>query len=250
MAFDDDVLAAFETHDTAALHTFIAAGFDPSRPLRDKLPLDWLLEMYFRSSRFPDCVRLLIGHGARIADPALQAVLLDDPEAVRDALRLDPPSVHRHYDLISAFTPLRGASLLHVAAEYGHLAAARALIEAGAMVEARAASNHPGESGQTPLFHTVNSPCNHGEPVMCLLLAAGARTDVHLTTLSWGRSFEWETTLFDVTPLSYCQAGLLPQMHRQEADIYRNLETLCAAAGRAWLGMVNVPNRYLLPRKR
>ena len=66
----------------------------------------------------------------------------------------------------------------------------------------------------------------------------------------WGRSFAWETTLFGVSPLSYCQTGVLSQMHRREADSYRNLERLCAAAGRAWPEMANVPNRYLLPRGR
>ena len=250
MALDDDVLGAFESHDTAALQAVIAAGFDPTRPLRGKLPLDWLLEMYLRGPRFRDCVRALIDRGAHIADPAMQAVLLDDGDAVGEALRRDPTSVRRQYDLISAFTPLRDATLLHVAAEYGHLAAARALLDGGAVVDARAGGDRPGEAGHTPLFHCVNSPFNHGEPVMRRLLAAGARTDVRLPTLTWGRSYDWETTLFDVTPLSYCQAGLLPQMHRQEADIYRNLETLSVAAGRVWPGMVNVPNRYLLPRKR
>jgi hypothetical protein len=33
--------------------------------------------------------------------------------------------------MISAFTPLVGASLLHVAAEYGHVKVARALLEKG-----------------------------------------------------------------------------------------------------------------------
>ena len=83
-----------------------------------------------------------------------------------------------------------------------------------------------------------------------LLLAAGARTDVRLPTLVWGRGFDWETTLFDVTPISYCQAGLLPQVHRREVDVYRNLTALLAAAGRPCPAWGNVPNRYLAPRSR
>ena len=85
---------------------------------------------------------------------------------------------------------------------------------------------------------------------MRALLAAGARTDVRLTALTWGRGFEWETTLYDVTPISYCQAGLLPQMHRREADVYRNLEALLAAAARPAPSLANVPNRYLAPPSR
>jgi hypothetical protein len=139
---------------------------------------------------------------------------------------------------------LLGASLLHIAAEYGNATAARVLLEAGADVQVRAADGHP------PLFHTVSSLLDHGAPVMHQLLSAGARTDVQLPTLTWGRGFDWETTLFDVTPISYCQAGLLPQMHRREADVYRNLTALLRAAGRPVPAWANVPNRYLTPRPR
>ena len=66
--------------------------------------------------------------------------------------------------------------------------------------------------------------------------------------LVWGRGFDWETTLFDVTPLSYCQFGLLPQMHRREQDIDANVRRLLAAAGRPLPPLGNVPNRYLEPQ--
>ena len=249
MAYEDDVLGVFETHDEAELRRLLARGFDPTSPLRGRLPVDWLIEMYTRSARFPGCVRLLLANGARIEDPALEAVLLDDADALRMTLHRDPDALQRRHDLVSAFTPLRGATLLHVAAEYGHLAAARVLLEAGAAVDASAAGDPEVEAGHTSIFHTVNSPANYGAPVMRLLLAAGARTDVRLASIIWGRSFEWETTLFDVTPLSYCQAGLLPQMHRREVDIYANLRELCSSAGRPWHEHANVPNRYLQPRR-
>jgi hypothetical protein len=35
---------------------------------------------------------------------------------------------------------------------------------------------------------------------MRLLPAAGAKTDVRLGGLTWGKAYEWETTFFDVTP--------------------------------------------------
>ena len=37
--------------------------------------------------------------------------------------------------MVSAFTPLVGASLLHIAAEFGNVKAARMLLEMGADVE-------------------------------------------------------------------------------------------------------------------
>ena len=56
---------------------------------------------------------------------------------------------------------------------------------------------------------------------------------------------EWETICFDVTPISYAQMGLLPQVHRQERDIYANIARLLAAASRPVPPFDNVPNKYL-----
>jgi ankyrin repeat protein len=148
----------------------------------------------------------------------------------------------------SAFTPLVGASLLHVAAEYGHFDAARALVEAGADVDARADADGDGLNGHTPLFHTVNSIHNRSEPVMRLLLGAGARADVRVAGITWGLGYEWETTVFDVTPVSYAQMGLLPPMHRRERDVYANVRCLLEASGRRVPALRNVPNRYLRPK--
>jgi len=39
----------------------------------------------------------------------------------------------------------------------------------------------------------------------------------------WGKGFDWETTIFDVAPISYAQAGLLPQFQRDERDLDENI---------------------------
>ena len=150
--------------------------------------------------------------------------------------------------MVSAFTPLIGASLLHLAAEYGNLEAARVLVERGAELEARAAVDEHGLNGHTPIFHTVNSNGNRSAPVLQLFLSAGARPDARLAGITWGKGFEWETTCFDVTPISYAQLGLLPQVHRGERDTYANIVRLLEAAGRPVPALANVPNRYLEPR--
>lgn len=241
----DEFLVACELHSVERLRAVLDAGFEPSAPIQGKRPVGWLLEMYTRSDRFPACLRLLLDRGAVLDDLALAPVLLDDGQALEAAIRADRSLLEHRVSLTSAFTPLVGATLMHVAAEYGHENAARVLVAEGADVNARASVDEHGIGGHTPLFHTVNSHANRSAPVMRLLLAAGAAVDVRLAGLTWGRGFEWETTLFDVTPVSYAQAGLLPQMHRDERDVYDNVRALLQAAGRVVPPLANVPNRYL-----
>ena len=136
-------------------------------------------------------------------------------------------------------------TLLHVAAEYGNFDAAKALVDLGADVNARAGLNEYGLNGHTPIFHTVNSNGNRSAAIMELLLDAGARCDIRLDGIEWGKGYEWETVFFDVTPISFAQLGLMPQVHRREIDIYANVRRLMAAADRPLPPLDNVPNKYL-----
>ena len=63
-----------------------------------------------------------------------------------------------------------------------------------------------------------------------------------------GKGFDGETTLFDVTPISYAQFGMLPQVHRKERDIYDTIKILLEAAGPKVPPMENIQNRYLMPK--
>ncbi len=242
---DDELLSAFDGHEVEAVRAALDAGADPVSPIRGKPPINWLLEEYTRSDRLSECLRLLLERGAVLDDPAVAPVLLDDADAIKMAVAATPTLLDHRTTMVSAFTSLAEVSLLHVAAEYGNLKAARALIEAGADVNAKAALDEHGLNGHTPLFHTVNSIHNRSEPIMRLLLDAGAVTDIRVSGITWGKGYEWETTFFDVTPISYAQMGLLPQVHRKEHDIYANIAALIRASGRVIPPLGNVPNRYL-----
>lgn len=241
-----DLLLACELHDPRRFGSVLDAGLDPIAPIGGKTPVTWLLEMYTRSDRFTSCLRVLVDRGAVVGDAVLTAVLLDDPDAIRAAVPVDGGrALGQRVSLPSAFTPLEGASLLHVAAEFGHARAVGTLLELGVPVDARAAIDVDGLGGHTPLFHAVNSNANRAAPVMHLLLAAGADPQVRVPGLTWGRGFEWESTFFDLTPIAYAQLGLLPQMHRDPRHIDANVRALLAAAGRPAPAMPNVPNRYV-----
>ena len=239
------LLTAFELHDVDAITAAFAAGADPKAPIDGKPIMRWLTSMYTRSDRFPACVAALLAAGVEPEDPALLPVLLDDATELAAALQRDPALLHYRTTMVSTFTPLDGATLLHVAAEFGHVAACRTLLAAGADVDARAAIDAHGLGGQSPLFHTVNSNRNRSAPVMRLLLAAGADPLLRVQGLAWGRGFEWETTWFDLSPLSYAQLGPMPQMHRDERHITANVGELLRAAGRPVPPLANVPNRYV-----
>jgi hypothetical protein len=244
-----DLLCAIEVHSIDEMRRILDDGFDVRTLIKGKSPITHLTEMYSRSDRFPDCLRFLLERGGQLDDPRVRSVLLDDADGLAAELRRDRSLIAHRTSMVSAFTPLVGASLLHVAAEFGNLKAARVLLDMGADVNARAAVDDQGLNGHTPLFHTVNSNGNRSAPLMRLLLDAGARVDVRLAGITWGKGMDWETTVFDVTPISYAQLGLLPQVHREERDIYDNIRLLLEAAGRPVPPLDNVPNRYLYPKR-
>jgi len=241
----DRLLGAFETHDVEAIRAVLDAGFDAASSIDGKPAVTHLLEMYCRSDGFPACLKLMLERGAVLDDPKLAPVLLNDADALAAAVSADPTLLDHRTRMRCTFTPLDGATLLHVAAEYGHLAVAERLLALGADPNASADVDADGLNGQTPLFHTVNSNANRSAPLMRLLLKAGARADVRLHGITWGRGFDWETVCYDVTPLSYAQLGLLPQMQRTEGDTYANIAELLAALERPAPRLDNVPNRYL-----
>ena len=66
------------------------------------------------------------------------------------------------------------STLLHVAAEYGNLAAAALLLDRGAGVNARATVDDAGVGGHTAIFHAVTQFDDAGLPVTQLLVERGA----------------------------------------------------------------------------
>ncbi|MEI9973718.1 MAG: ankyrin repeat domain-containing protein [Ignavibacteriota bacterium] len=188
----------------------------------------------------------MLDAGADVGDPLLQAVLLDDVGGLRELLSPSRENLHRKLNPLCAFTSCRGVSALHLCAEFNSTHCARALLTAGADVNARADQDEDGLGGQTPIFHAVNSIFNYCRPVMEILVDAGADLDVRVPSILWGESMTWETVVYDVTPISYAQCGLYRQFHRREPDVYSNIQYLHRKRYGAEPRLRNVPNQYLV----
>ena len=81
--------------------------------------------------------------------------------------------------------------------------------------------------------------------MMELLVKAGADLEIRLKGLRWGVGYEWETLVFDISPISYAQCGLYPQFHRCERDVYANIEFLVQSRYGRKIQVRNVPNEYV-----
>ena len=95
---------------------------------------------------------------------------------------------------------LKGATLLHVAAEYGNVGAVTMLLDRGADVNARATVDEVGIGGQTAIFHSVTQGNDGGLSVTELLLQRGA--DFNLRVKLPG-SYERPGEIVECTPLGY-----------------------------------------------
>jgi len=95
---------------------------------------------------------------------------------------------------------LRGATLLHVAAEYGNVEAAKVLLEHGADVNVRADVDELGVGGQTPIFHAVTQFFDGGLPMAQLLVERGADLSVRVKIPG---HYERPGEIVECTPLGY-----------------------------------------------
>ena len=95
---------------------------------------------------------------------------------------------------------LRGGTLLHIAAEFQNLDAARLLLDHGADVNATAMVDEAGVGGQTPIFHAATQTGDAGLPLVQLLVERGA--DLTIRAKVPGH-YEAPGEVMERTPLEY-----------------------------------------------
>jgi ankyrin repeat protein len=180
------IFAPCETVDPISLRWLLEHGAEPncarSGRAQPGTALDTVIGTYSRSPRLSECIDILLKAGGTTQwdAPPLLDLLRNRLENLAAQLDDDRGLAHRQFPELDFGTTaarrltLRGATLLHVAAEYGNVAAATLLLDRGADVNARALVDADGIGGQTPIFHAATQYFDFGLPMVELLLSRGA----------------------------------------------------------------------------
>lgn len=234
-----------ELHSAEGIRECFANGVSPNDYYNNEPLIYELTSEYTRTPRFKNCVQAFVDNGLIFDDKTLLAVLLDDAASLDKQLNDNPGAINKRYNLRCAYTPLAGASLLHICAEFNHTSCAEILVKHGADINAKAGVDEYGFGGQSPIFHTVNQNSNHSIDVLKLLLTESADLRFTVKGIIWGKGYEWETLIPAVNPISYAMMGLLPQMHRNEIVISQVVSLLLKTAYNIEYASRNVPCAYL-----
>jgi len=241
----NDLIIQIELHSVEGIRKCFSQGISPNGLFKNEPLIYELISEYTRTSRFKDCVKAFVDYGLDFDDKILLSVLLNDAKSLKLQITNNPGAVSKQYTLRCAYTPLHEASLLHLCAEFNHLACAEVLIDHGANINAKAGFDENGFGGQTPIFHTVNQNSNNSSDMLNYLLSQSADLKTTVKGIIWGKGYEWETLIPSVNPISYAMMGLIPQMHRNEITISKVVTTLVKAAYGIDYSAQNIPCAYL-----
>ena len=206
------IFAPCETVEPAPLRWLLDHGAYPNcaDPKR-KYPgtaLDYVIGTYSRSAQLGECIDILAAAhcSTKYNVPPVLSVLRNRLDLLAEQLDADPALLHRRFPELDFGSTaerrlkLQGATLLHVAAEYGNVNAAKLLLDRGADVNARAEVDSSGVGGQTPIFHAVTQFYDWGLPVAQLLLDRGADLALRVKLLG---HYERPEEIVECTPLGY-----------------------------------------------
>jgi ankyrin repeat protein len=206
------IFAPCETIEPGPIKWLLDHGANPNCAKPDRrytgTALDQAILSYGRSAQLGDCIDILLEAGGvtRYNVPAVLELLRGRLDLLTGRLDADPALVNTRFsDLDIGVTgarrlSLRGATLLHVATEYGNVEAATLLLDHGADVNVRAAVDENGVGGQTPIFHAVTQYGDWGLPVAQLLLDRGADMSIRVKLPG---HYQRPGEVVECTPLEY-----------------------------------------------
>jgi ankyrin repeat protein len=205
------IFAPCEAVDPEALKWLLDRGANPdcgNAPGRGTA-LDYVIGTYGRSpERLSACIDALLDAGGttRYDAPGVLDVLGRRLGRLAELLDADAGLAHQRFPELDCGSTgarrllLQGATLLHVAAEFGIVEAARLLLDRGADVNARATEDAAGVGGQTAIFHAVTQFGDRGLPMAHLLVERGADLGVRVKLPG---HYERPDEFVECTPLGY-----------------------------------------------
>lgn len=206
------IFAPCETVEPKAIKWLLEHGANPNCAKADRkysgTALDYVIGTYGRSSQLGECMDILVEAGGvtKYDVPPVLDLLRGRLDLLAEHLVADPTLVHRRFPQLDFGSTgarqlkLRGSTLLHVAAEYGNVEAAKLLLDRGADVNARATVDESGVGGQTPIFHAATQFFDGGLPMTQFLVERGA--DLSLRVKLPGH-YERPGEVVECTPLGY-----------------------------------------------
>ena len=205
------IFAPCESMDAQVLEWLLDRGANPNANARGGTALDYLMGTYARSAeRLSACIDVLLAAGGttRYNATGVLDVVRRPLDRLAEHLNSDPQLVHRRFPELDCGSTggrrllLQGATLLHVAAEFGALDAARLLFDRGADVNARATVNDAGVGGQTAIFHAATQFGDDGLPMVQWLVEHGADLTVRAKIPG---HYDRPDEVVECTPLGYAR---------------------------------------------
>lgn len=245
MNYLEKLVGDIEIQSVEGIRECFENGISPNDLFRNKPLIYEVITEYPRGPKFKECIKAFVDYGLEFEDKAFLYVLLDSGEELDKLLTKDKEILNKKYSFDCAFTQMLDASLLHICAEFNHLACAKVLVKYGLDVNIKAGTDAYGFGGQTPIFHTVNQHENKCIDLLHFLLSQSADVQLTIKGLIWGKHYEWETFIPSVNPISYAMMGLLRQFQRKEELIYEIVTLLMKAAYNINYYPKNIPNKYL-----
>src|SRR5688572_26996105 len=203
------IFAPCEAVDPEALKWLLDRGASPNCNARGGTALDYVIGTYARSpERLSACIDLLLDAGGttRYDAPGVLEVLRGRLDRLAEQLDADSTLAHRRFPELDCGSTgarrllLQGATLLHVAAEFGIVEAGRLLLHHGADVNARATVDDAGVGGQTAIFHAATQFGDVGLPMVQLLVEHGADLGVRVKLPG---HYDRPDEVVECTPLAY-----------------------------------------------